>query len=92
MPRPASADSVDTAASLSPHGTIRSNQARSQSQLRAKPCIVTPRETRTPIAATLRSGPAPPPVTQTPLRPATRVVATPNSAQVLIRASSRERT
>ena len=61
MARPASADSVETAASLSPHGTMRSNQARSLSQFRAKPCIVTPRETRMPIAPTwIRSAPVPP--------------------------------
>ena len=46
-----------TPASAMPHGTKRSYQPRSTSQLRAKPCIVTPRLTRIPIAAILRSGP-----------------------------------
>ncbi len=57
-----------------PHGTIRSNAARSGSQLSANPCRVTPRATRMPIAATLRSGPRSSARTQTPLRPSTRVV------------------
>src|SRR5207244_11991408 len=58
--------------------------SRSQSQLSAKPCIVTLRATRMPIAATLRSCALPgprPPVSQTPLRPSTRVVATPRSEE-----------
>jgi hypothetical protein len=54
--------------------------------------MVTPRATRAPIAPTLRSGPLSSPGTQTPLRPATRSVATPNSAHVLIMASSSART
>ena len=56
-------------------GTMRSYQDRSQSQLRAKPCIVTPRLTRMPMARDLavrargrRRR------TQTPLRPSTRAV------------------
>ena len=74
-----SADSVVTDASLIPQGTIRSNQDRSQSQLSAKPCMVTPRDTRMPIAPTLRSGRCRPRRgTQTPLRPSTRSVATPD--------------
>ena len=56
--RPSSTASDVTPASVMPHGTMRSNQVRSGSQLSAKPCIVTPPCTRTPIAATLRSGPA----------------------------------
>ena len=93
--RPVSADRLVTPASRMPQGTMRSNQPRSQSQLSAKPCIVTPRATRMPIAATLRSCALPgprPPVIQTPLRPSTRVVATPTSAQARISASSRART
>ena len=45
-------------ASLMPHGTNRSYHARSTSQLSANPCMVTPRLTRMPIAAILRSGAA----------------------------------
>ena len=45
-----------TPASAIPHGTKRSYQERSTSQLSAKPCMVTPRLTRMPIAAILRSG------------------------------------
>ena len=54
--RASSAEIDVTPASLIPHGTIRSNQLRSASQFRAKPCSVTRRETRIPIAATLRWG------------------------------------
>ena len=73
-----------------PHGTIRSNQARSLSQLSANPCMVTPRATLIPMAPTFRSWPwpAPEPRTQTPLRPSTRPVASPTSAQTRISASS----
>ena len=70
--RPSSADSDVTPASAIPHGTIRSYQPRSGSQLSAKPCIVTSRATRMPIAATLRSGPRSSASSHTPLRPATR--------------------
>ena len=90
--RPDSADSVVTVASRIPQGTIRSYQDRSQSQFRAKPCMVTPRDTRMPIAPTFRSGLLSVPRSQTPLRPSTRVVVTPNSAQARISASSRDRT
>ena len=93
--RPVSMDRLVTPASRMPHGTIRSNQPRSQSQLSAKPCIVTPRDTRMPIAATFRSSGLPgprPPVIHTPLRPSTRVVATPTCAQDRISASSMART
>ncbi len=86
---PSSADRLVTPASRMPHGTNRLNQSRSQSQFRAKPCMVTPRDTRIPIAAILRSGC---PGTHTPLRPSTRVVATPASAQARISASSMART
>jgi hypothetical protein len=89
MCRPVSADSVVTSASEMPHGTIRSNQDRSQSQFSAIPCMVTPRATRAPIAPTLRSGS---PSTQAPLRPGTRTALTPNSAQVRIIDSSSART
>ena len=54
--RPSSADSDVTPASGMPHGIMLPNAVMSGSQLSAKPCIVTPRATRTPIAATLRSG------------------------------------
>ena len=87
--RPVSADSVVTAASEMPHGTMRSYQDRSQSQFSASPCMVTPRATRAPIAPILRSGA---PWIQAPLRPGTRVAVTPKSAQVRIMASSSART
>src|SRR5262249_49850668 len=90
--RPDSADSVVVVASLIPHGTMRSYQDRSQSQFRAKPCMVTPRDTRIPIAATFRSCPPAWPRTHTPLRPSTRSVRTPNAAQARISASSIART
>ena len=51
--RPSSCDSDVTPASVMPHGTMRANQDRSGSQLRAKPCSVTPRATRMPIARDL---------------------------------------
>ena len=74
--RPSSALSDVTPASGMPHGTIGAAHDRSQSQLSAKPCMVTPLATRIPIAATLRSGPVgavePSPRTQTPERPSTR--------------------
>ena len=54
--RPSSAVRLVTPASRMPHGTNRLNQSRSQSQFRAKPCMVTPRDTRIPIAAIFRSG------------------------------------
>ena len=95
MVRPVSADRLVTPASRMPQGTMRSNQLRSQLQLSAKPCIATPRDTRMPIAATLRSSVLPgprPPVSHTPLRPSTRVVATPGPAQARISASSMART
>src|SRR5262249_60497191 len=88
---PAATDSEVTPASLMPQGTILSNQPRSQSQLSANPCMVTPRDTRMPTAPTFRSGP-PSPVIHTPLRPSTLVVTTPASPQHLISASSRART
>ena len=55
--RPSSALSDVTPASAMPHGTKRAYQERSTSQLSAKPCMVTPRLTRMPRAAILRSGP-----------------------------------
>ena len=54
--RPSSADSDVTPASEMPHGMIRENQARSQSQLIANPCMLTRRWPRRPMAATFRSG------------------------------------
>lgn len=79
-------------ASRMPQGTMASYQPRSQSQLRAKPWVVTPRDTRTPIAAILRSGPRSSAGTQTPLRPETRAVRRPRSPQARTRTSSRRRT
>ena len=93
MSRPSSADSDVTPASGIPHGIMLPNAVMSGSQLRAKPCMVTPRATRTPIAATLRSGPGrSSAATQTPLRPSTRPVVSPNPAQTSISASSSRRT
>src|SRR3954447_9521288 len=92
MVRPASCVSVVTPASVMPQGTMAANAERSQSQLSAKPCIVTPRATRTPIAATLRSGPRSSAGTHTPLRPSTCEVVTPNSAHTAMSASSSRRT
>ena len=75
-----------TPASAIPQGTNRSYQERSTSQFSAKPCIVTPRLTRMPMAAILRSGRGAPELveepasSQTPLRPGTRAVVTPRSA------------
>ena len=71
--RPSSRLSEVTPASAMLHGTNRSNQPRSTSQLSEKPCIVTPRLTRMPSAAILRSGRLPvagsSARSQTPLRP-----------------------
>ena len=52
--RTPSAASEVTALSAMPHGTMRSNNARSGSTLRAKPCIERPLLTRTPMAQILR--------------------------------------
>ena len=94
--RPASALSDVTPASGMPHGTIEPNAPRSGSQLRAKPCIVTPRATRMPMAATFRSGRYPEPGSsagsQTPLRPSTRPAVTPSPAQTSMSAPSSRRT
>jgi hypothetical protein len=68
------------------------NADMSGSQLSAKPCIVTPRATRTPIAATLRSGPRSSARTHTPLRPSTCSVVRPKPAQTSISAVSIRRT
>jgi hypothetical protein len=81
-----------TPASRMPHGTMRSNAARSQSALMANPCSVTPRATRIPIAATLRSGPRSSAGTQAPLRPSIRVVANPSSASESMSSCSVRRT
>src|SRR5829696_2345526 len=90
--RPSSADSDVTPASAMPHGTIRSNAVRSASQLSAKPCSVTPRWTRTPMAAILRSGPRSSAPSHTADRPGTRPPRTPMSVTTVIRACSRRRT
>ncbi|COY34123.1 Uncharacterised protein [Mycobacterium tuberculosis] len=87
--RPSSADSDVTAASLIPHGTMAVKAAKSQSQLSANPCSVVARDTRTPMAATLRAGL---PGSQTPDRPSTRPACRPRSAQTWISDSSRRRT
>ena len=54
--------------------------------------MVTPRATRMPMAAILRSGPRSSARSQTPLRPGMRAVVTPKSAQTAISASSTRRT
>src|SRR5690606_39099037 len=79
--RPSSALREVTPASEMPQGTIRSNHDRSLLQFTANPCIVTPRATRQPIAAILRSGrPRPGSASShTPARPSTRVPARPKS-------------
>ena len=51
--RPSAASEV-TALSGMPQGTMRSNQSRSQSTFRAKPCMDRVRLRRTPMAAILR--------------------------------------
>ena len=61
---------VVTPASVIPQGMIPRNPASVLSQFSAKPCMVTPRCTRTPIAATLSSPRGR--RTHTPLRPSTR--------------------
>src|SRR3954468_4718218 len=66
----------------SPHGTTHSNGWRSLSTLIAKPCVVTPRETWTPIEPILRSS------TQTPVRPSRGPAAMPSSASAATIASS----
>ena len=78
---PVSAVSEVTPASLMPQGTIRSYHDRSQSQLSASPCMVTPRATRAPIAPTFRSGCPPDAGSHAPERPSTRIASSPNSAQ-----------
>ena len=69
-----SARSDVTGRSGIPHGTMWENIARSASTLSAKPCIVRPRETRTPTAQILR-GTSPSGSTQTPGYPASRPTA-----------------
>ncbi len=81
-----------TPAPTIPHGMMTWPQARSASQLRAKPCMVTCFATRMPMAPTLRLGPRSSASTHAPLWPGTRAAATPKSAQVRIMASSRRRT
>jgi AcrR family transcriptional regulator len=90
--RASSFDSEVTPASAIPQGTIRSYQLRSGSQLRAKPCMVTPWLTRMPMAATLRAGPRESAGTHTPLRRSTRAAATPSSAHTAMSIASRRRT
>jgi len=73
-----SADNDVTPASVMPQGTMALNASRWQSQLSANPCSVVARDTRTPMAATLRSGWPALPGTHTPERPSTRVVFRPH--------------
>src|SRR5271156_495135 len=89
---PSSAESDVTPASLIPHGTIVSNAPRSQSQLSANPCSVVARDTRTPMAATLRAGRPPPAGTHTPERPSMRPTCRLTSLHTLISDSSMRRT
>ena len=65
-----------------PHGTTHSNGWRSLSTLMAKPCVVTPRETWTPIEPILRSS------THTPVRPSRGPASMPSSASAATIASS----
>jgi hypothetical protein len=91
-PRPSSAVSEVAPASTIPQGTMLLKADMSGSQLSAKPCMVTPRATRTPMAAIFRSGPRSSARTHTPLRPSTCSVARPNPAQTSISATSSRRT
>ena len=68
-----------------PHGTIHSKGWRSHSTFTAKPCVVTPRETCTPIEAILS------PPTQIPVRPSRTSPRTPSSSRAAITARSRVR-
>ena len=64
------------------------NGAGSTSTLSAYPCVVTHRETCTPIDAILRGGR----VSQTPVRPSIRSAVSPSAPTVSISACSRSRT
>ena len=70
----------------SPQGTIHSNGCRSQSTLIAKPWVVTPRETWTPIEPIFAS-PA-----HTPVKPSRTWASTPSSASAAMTADSIART
>ena len=59
-----------------PQGTTHSNGCRSLLTLMAKPWVVTPRLTWTPIEPILRPSGGPPP-TQTPVRPSITSASTP---------------
>ena len=72
---PTTSLTVVTPASVMPHGMMPRNPASELLQLTAKPCIVTPFCTRTPMAATLSSDSGR--RTHTPLRPSTRYPSTP---------------
>ena len=65
-----------------PHGTTHSNGCRSLSTLIAKPWVVTPRETWTPIEPILRSS------THTPVSPSRGPAVIPSSASAATIASS----
>jgi len=87
--RPVSAAIVVNAASSRPQAVIHSvNGAGSRSTFSAYPCVVTQRETCTPIEAIFRGGR----VSQTPVSPSIRSAASSNGATVRISASSRFRT
>src|SRR5690606_13041425 len=90
--RPSSAVSDVASASGRPQATMRENAERSASQLSARPCIVTPRATRTPIAASLRGRSPSGTGTQTPERPSSRTVARPSAAAASMTACSSART
>jgi lipoic acid synthetase len=75
-----------TDASASPHGTMCSKYDRSVFTFSAKPCVVTPRETRTPIAAIFAS------LTQTPALRSERPAAMPKRPSTSISIASSART
>ena len=87
--RPSSRLIVVNCASSSPHAVIQAvNGAGSRSTLSAYPCVVTQRETCTPIEASLRGGPS----SQTPVSPSIVVASRPNRPTVAMIACSRSRT
>src|SRR5690606_37905891 len=89
---PSSALRLVTSASSMPQGTMRSNSGRSGLQLRARPCIVTPLATRTPMAQILRSRRVASAGSHTPERSSTRMVWRPKAAQASMIACSSWRT
>ena len=75
-----------------PHAVICWYADMSGSQLSEKPCIDTPRETRTPIEAIFRSGRCRSAGNQAPERPSTCTAPTPNPAQTSTSTCSSRRT